>query len=166
MTFEEKCRDPRSCDISKGDTQCPYVISRDEDHYTCCTFKEGHEGGHQTSYSGDDSKKNWVKKVPDVEDLQEKLMTKEEELQLEKYNHDQLKRAFNDLNHRFEELSLIYLRDVTNAGTKLTIKQTVLHQLVMSSQSAFPHWFSAKGRWDKAEELYKEGVKRGHYPND
>ncbi len=49
-------------------------------------------------------------------------------------------------------------------GPKLTIKQQVMLGLVMNTNRAFPHTFSAVDRWDKAEKLYAEGAKRGHLP--
>ena len=51
-----------------------------------------------------------------------------------------------------------------NKGPKLTTKQGIMLSLVINSVGVFPHVFSAAKRWDRAEELYEEGVKRGHFP--
>lgn len=49
-------------------------------------------------------------------------------------------------------------------GPKLTTKQGIMLNLVINSVGVFPHVFNAAKRWDRAEELYEEGVKRGHFP--
>ena len=49
-------------------------------------------------------------------------------------------------------------------GPKLTTKQGIMLSLVINSVGVFPHVFNAAKRWDRAEELYEEGVKRGHFP--
>ncbi len=49
-------------------------------------------------------------------------------------------------------------------GPKLTTKQGIMLNLVINSVGIFPHVFNAAKRWDRAEELYEEGVKRGHFP--
>lgn len=48
-------------------------------------------------------------------------------------------------------------------GTKLTVKQMVLHMLALSEWNPF---LSARRRWERAEKMYAEGVRRGHYPKD
>ena len=49
-------------------------------------------------------------------------------------------------------------------GPKLTTKQGIMLNLVINSVGVFPHVLNAAKRWDRAEELYEEGVKRGHFP--
>lgn len=73
------------------------------------------------------------------------------------------------INH--DSLYDLYVRTVNTLNEerlegRLTTKQNILTSLAMSAQSAFPHLFNAKRRWDKAERLYAEGVKRGHYPKE
>lgn len=55
------------------------------------------------------------------------------------------------------------LHEEKQRGTKLTVKQMVLHMLALSEWNPF---LSAKRRWDRAESTYAEGVRRGHYPKD
>ncbi len=69
-----------------------------------------------------------------------------------------------------QEASLTNLRlavkldEEHNRGPKLTTKQRIMLNLVINSVGVFPHVFNAAKRWDRAEELYEEGVKRGHFP--
>lgn len=56
--------------------------------------------------------------------------------------------------------------DDRQRGRKLTVKQEVVRQFAMSSWGAFPHLFCVKARWDRAERLYEEGVRRGHLPKE
>jgi hypothetical protein len=52
MLFEDKEKHPWSCDLSRGDTQCPFVTSR-RDGFANCTWKAGHPDDlpHETVYS-------------------------------------------------------------------------------------------------------------------
>lgn len=42
MTFKDKEKHPWSCDISRGDIQCPYVTLQITGGYLNCTWKVGH----------------------------------------------------------------------------------------------------------------------------
>ena len=55
-------KDPRVCDLTKGDTQCDFIFRRD-DGYLNCALKLGHEGDHHTTYVGRDPwpQSDWVK---------------------------------------------------------------------------------------------------------
>jgi hypothetical protein len=46
MKFTEKQLNPWSCDISRGDRQCPFV-SFTADGFTCCNWKVGHPMPHE-----------------------------------------------------------------------------------------------------------------------
>ena len=52
MKFEEKQKHPWSCDMSRGNVQCPFVTPHSEG-YLCCTWKIGHPDDlpHETVYS-------------------------------------------------------------------------------------------------------------------
>lgn len=55
------------CDVSDGDTQCPYILPRDEG-YLCCRYILGHEGRHRTSYEIDFSDpEDWIPRKEDVQ---------------------------------------------------------------------------------------------------
>ena len=67
MTSDEKLAHPWSCNVSRGDKQCPYILPYSDGSpggLHCC-WKEGHteELGHQTGYDGDQSGELWVPQV-------------------------------------------------------------------------------------------------------
>jgi hypothetical protein len=43
--------DPRLCDLSQGDVQCPAVLSLGAERLSC-RFRKGHSGLHKTGYRG------------------------------------------------------------------------------------------------------------------
>jgi hypothetical protein len=43
--------DPRLCDLSKGDVQCPSILRRGDESLSC-RFRKGHTGLHKTGYFG------------------------------------------------------------------------------------------------------------------
>ncbi len=47
---------------------------------------------------------------------------------------------------------------------KLNLKQAIVLDLLRSVPLTAPGYFKAAEQWDRAEELYEEGVKRGHFP--
>ena len=56
MKFTEKQVHVWVCDVSRGDTQCPYVLPIGDGSYLCCTWKAGHPESlrHETSYDEPD----------------------------------------------------------------------------------------------------------------
>ena len=79
---------------------------------------------------------------------------------LEYDNQRRLNQEVSTNNLRLAQL----LDEEHNRGPKLTTKQGIMLNLVINSVGVFPHVFNAAKRWDRAEELYEEGVKRGHFP--
>jgi len=41
-----------ACNVSAGDTQCPYTYSEDGEDHTCCCLKAGHPGEHRNNWGG------------------------------------------------------------------------------------------------------------------
>lgn len=93
----------------------------------------------------------------------EEVIKLEQQVDYWKLEYDMIRRLQASTS---EELTsaLKSLRDELNRGPKLDNKQFILLNLVMASQTAFPHIFSALKRWDMAEKLYQEGILRGHFP--
>lgn len=61
MTAAEKLKHPWSCDVSRGDIQCPFVYRQCAGGYLSCAWRSGHPSdmGHQDCYDGDSSDRGW-----------------------------------------------------------------------------------------------------------
>lgn len=67
-------------------------------------------------------------------------------------------------------VELVTLNNKFNAlqqrGRAPTHKQHWLAVFAAGAHGGFLRWGTAKQRWDRAEALYAEGVRRGHLPKD
>lgn len=84
----------------------------------------------------------------------------------------ELSQQVNDLNASLTAMTktandhLNQLNAQVERGKMPTFKQQAIQMLVLALLAAPNAVYSEDELWDTAEELYTEGVKRGHYPRE